>query len=256
MADGRSEFTKGAFADNAFVCGFNLRSVSRHRLISQGGSFCVESEPFLRGDAADFHPTDVIEDADGSLRVVDTGGWYKRCCPTSQLEKPAVTGGVYRIRKAGGNVGFDPCGLRLPWSNVSGDALAARLASLRLRRLRRPPASGPCGALLTMLLLQVAAVETLPAGDPAAGERLCARYDAARRAQRGAYERLLATLPAGDATRGHHVFLSNKTACITCHAMAYAGGRVGPASAASAPATTCSKRSCYRAPVSCGVTNR
>ena len=49
----------------------------------------------------DFHPTDVLEDADGSLLVVDTGGWYKLCCPTSQLEKPDVLGAIYRVRKAG-----------------------------------------------------------------------------------------------------------------------------------------------------------
>jgi len=120
-----------AFADNAFVCGFNLRSVSRHRLMPQGGSFRVESEPFLSGDSADFHPTDVIEDADGSLLVVDTGGWYKLCCPTSQLEKPAVTGAIYRIRKTDGQAASDPRGLRLPWSDVSGDALAARLGDPR-----------------------------------------------------------------------------------------------------------------------------
>ena len=49
----------------------------------------------------DFHPTDVLEDADGSLLVVDTGGWYKLCCPTSQLHKPDVLGGVYRVRRQG-----------------------------------------------------------------------------------------------------------------------------------------------------------
>ena len=36
-----------------------------------------------------------LEDADGSLLVVDTGGWYKICCPTSQLPKPDVLGGIY-----------------------------------------------------------------------------------------------------------------------------------------------------------------
>ena len=29
------------------------------------------------------HPTDVIEDAHGSLLVADTGSWYLMCCPTS-----------------------------------------------------------------------------------------------------------------------------------------------------------------------------
>src|SRR6185312_9842823 len=46
-----------------------------------------------------FHPTDVIEDADGSLLIMDTGGWYKLCCPSSQLVKPDVKGAVYRVKK-------------------------------------------------------------------------------------------------------------------------------------------------------------
>ena len=52
-------------------------------------------------DNSDFHPTDVIEDADGSLLVIDTGGWYKLCCPTSQLAKPDVLGAIYRIQRTG-----------------------------------------------------------------------------------------------------------------------------------------------------------
>ena len=43
----------------------------------------------------------MLEDADGSLLIVDTGGWYKLCCPTSQLEKPDVLGAIYRVRKVG-----------------------------------------------------------------------------------------------------------------------------------------------------------
>ena len=56
---------------------------------------------FVVRTTLDFHPTDVIEDADGSLLIVDTGGWYKLCCPTSQLVKPDVTGAIYRVRKVG-----------------------------------------------------------------------------------------------------------------------------------------------------------
>ena len=54
-----------------------------------------------RANDLDFHPTDVIEDADGSLVIVDTGGWYKLCCPTSQLQKPDVLGAIYRVRRLG-----------------------------------------------------------------------------------------------------------------------------------------------------------
>ena len=116
---------------DAFVCSFNLRSVSRHRLTPDAGSFRVESEPFLSGDSADFHPTDVIEDADGSLLVVDTGGWYKLCCPTSQMEKPAVTGAIYRIRRGDVSPPDDPRGGAISWSTLAAPEVAAWLGDER-----------------------------------------------------------------------------------------------------------------------------
>ena len=67
---------------------FNLRKVTRHVLEPGGATFTVRDSDFLVSDDRDFHPTDVIEDADGSLLVIDTGPWYKLCCPTSQLAKP------------------------------------------------------------------------------------------------------------------------------------------------------------------------
>ena len=67
----------------------------------------------------------MLEDADGSLLVVDTGGWYKLCCPTSQLQKPDVLGAIYRVTAA-----------RRTTSRRSPghDALAARTSELARRR--------------------------------------------------------------------------------------------------------------------------
>ena len=48
---------------------FNLRRISRHRLATSGSSYTSTNESFLESDQNDFHPTDVIEDADGSLLV-------------------------------------------------------------------------------------------------------------------------------------------------------------------------------------------
>ena len=79
----------------------------------------------------DFHPTDIQEDADGSLLIVDTGGWYKLCCPTSQLVKPDILGGIYRVRREGAARVEDPRGLRLDWEKASSDALADRLGDAR-----------------------------------------------------------------------------------------------------------------------------
>ena len=64
-----------AYRFNLFCAQFNLRTVSRHVLIPDGGHVLHQSEPFVTSDDIDFHPTDVLEDADGSLLVVDTGGW-------------------------------------------------------------------------------------------------------------------------------------------------------------------------------------
>jgi putative membrane-bound dehydrogenase-like protein len=87
------------YRNSLFVAQFNLHKVTRHVLIPDGATFKTRDEDFLVSNNIDFHPTDVIEDADGSLLVIDTGGWYKLCCPTSQFHKPDVVGAIYRVRR-------------------------------------------------------------------------------------------------------------------------------------------------------------
>lgn len=89
------------FRDNFFATSFNLHKVTRHILRPKGATFASTDSDFVVSDSVDFHPTDVLPDADGSLLVVDTGGWYKLCCPSSQLAKPDVLGAIYRVRKMG-----------------------------------------------------------------------------------------------------------------------------------------------------------
>ena len=86
------------YKDNLFAALFNLHKVTRHVLIPTGSTFTTRDEDFLVSNNVDFHPTDVVEDADGSLLVIDTGGWYKLCCPSSQFHKPEVLGAIYRVR--------------------------------------------------------------------------------------------------------------------------------------------------------------
>jgi putative heme-binding domain-containing protein len=107
------------YKDNLFTCCFNLQKVTRHIMEPVGSTFKTRDSDFLVSNNKDFHPTDVIEDADGSLLVIDTGGWYKLCCPTSQLQKPEVLGAIYRIRKKGMAVVADPRGTKLQWKNMS-----------------------------------------------------------------------------------------------------------------------------------------
>jgi putative membrane-bound dehydrogenase-like protein len=120
-----------AYRDNLFACQFNMHKVSRHVLVPDGATFRTKDEDFLVSDNLDFHPTDVVEDADGSLLVLDTGGWYKLCCPTSQLQKPDVLGAIYRIRKTGAHKVEDARGLKLDWTNVTTEALVERLDDAR-----------------------------------------------------------------------------------------------------------------------------
>ncbi len=115
------------FRDNFFAAMFNLRRVTRHVLEPAGATFTVRSSDFVVSDDRDFHPTDVIEDADGSLLVIDTGPWYKLCCPTSQLAKPDVLGGIYRVRRTGAPTVQDSRGRRLAWKTMTVAELATGL---------------------------------------------------------------------------------------------------------------------------------
>ncbi len=125
------------YRDNLFASHFNLQKITRHVLKPDGATFKSEDSDFLVTADRDFHPTDVIEDADGSLIVVDTGGWYKLCCPTSQLPKPDVLGAIYRVRNVSAPKMDDPRGLTLDWSNANPDDLVKRLDDPRPAVRRR-----------------------------------------------------------------------------------------------------------------------
>jgi putative membrane-bound dehydrogenase-like protein len=125
------------YKDNIFACQFNLQKVSRHVLDPEGATFVTRDEDFVVSDKKDFHPTDVLEDADGSLLIVDTGGWYKLCCPSSQLVKPDVLGAIYRVRRVGAPRVKDPRGLQLDWKDMPIAGLAKRLDDRRPAVRRR-----------------------------------------------------------------------------------------------------------------------
>ncbi|MBI1372401.1 MAG: c-type cytochrome [Phycisphaera sp.] len=103
-----------------FVTQFNTHKVVRVRLKRQGSTFVVNPvADFLGSSSDDFHPTDVLTDADGSLLVVDTGGWFRIGCPQSQTAKPDVLGAIYRIRKTDAATPADPRGLKIDWTGAS-----------------------------------------------------------------------------------------------------------------------------------------
>jgi putative membrane-bound dehydrogenase-like protein len=112
------------FRDNAFSAHFNTHKILRHVLTRQGATLTAADEDFLVSTDPDFHPTDVLQDADGSLLVIDTGGWFRIGCPASQVAKPEIGGAIYRIRRQGSKAPADPWGAAIAWNSLSQTELA------------------------------------------------------------------------------------------------------------------------------------
>lgn len=115
------------YRDNYFTAVFNTHRVVRSVLEKSGSTWTSREEEFLVSENPDFHPTDVIEDADGSLLVIDTGGWFRIGCPTSQIAKPEFKGAIYRIRKTGIPRVQDPYGIDIDWKQRNHQQLARLL---------------------------------------------------------------------------------------------------------------------------------
>ncbi|MCB1229580.1 MAG: sulfatase-like hydrolase/transferase [Verrucomicrobiae bacterium] len=125
----RSGHLNPEWKDNILVTHFNTQTVTRTQLEPSGATFrAVKTEPFLKIQDPDVHVTDVLEDPNGDLLVLDTGGWFRIGCPTSQVAKPEIPGAIYRIRKAGpANTEGDPLGLTFDWENATAEAIAKKL---------------------------------------------------------------------------------------------------------------------------------
>ncbi|MFQ5730341.1 MAG: PVC-type heme-binding CxxCH protein, partial [Planctomycetaceae bacterium] len=106
------------FQNNIFTTLFNTHKVIRSELKRSGATFTTTEHEFLTSNNPDFHPTDVLEDADGSLLVIDTGGWFRIGCPVSKVAKPNIHGAIYRIRRKGAHKIADPRGLKLGFSKM------------------------------------------------------------------------------------------------------------------------------------------
>ncbi len=116
---------------NLFSAQHNARKVGRHLLVPDGSTFRTQDFDFVTSDDPDFHPSDVLEAADGSLIVVDTGSWYVHHCPTGQIRKVRAPGGLYRVRPARATPVEDPYGLKVDWQKTPVDRLLALLGDPR-----------------------------------------------------------------------------------------------------------------------------
>jgi len=95
----RSSALNPDWKDNWLISHFNTSKITRTVTERKGASFiATKTETILKFNQPDSHFTDVLEDREGGLLVVDTGGWFRIGCPNSQIAKPEVSGGLYRIR--------------------------------------------------------------------------------------------------------------------------------------------------------------
>jgi len=116
-----------SYRDNLFSAQFNMRRVQRHPLEREGASFRLTNEDFLVSDDPDFHPTDVLQAGDGSLFVINTGGWFRIGCPTSQVAKPEIKGAIYRVRRTGQTPPKGKGPEKLDWEKATPEALVTKL---------------------------------------------------------------------------------------------------------------------------------
>ena len=116
---------------NLFSAQHNARKIGRHVLSGQGSTFRSDDFDFVWSDDPDFHPSDVLEDADGSLLVLDTGGWYVQHCPTGKIRGSHAPGGIYRARFSGAKPANDRWGLKVEWQKLPVEDLCRRLSDPR-----------------------------------------------------------------------------------------------------------------------------
>ena len=149
--------------DNLFAACFNLRKVTRHKLTPRGREL---RRPRPRTSSP---PTTSTSTRPTSWRTpmgrsssIDTGGWYKLCCPTSQLVKPDVLGGIYRVRRK------DAPEARGPSRTEAGLALAdaRRPGRAAGRPPPRRPSDGPSPGWRSSETMAIGAVSKADPREP------------------------------------------------------------------------------------------
>lgn len=120
------------FDQNLFSAEFNTGRIIRSTISADGATFKTTDEIFLSSTIPDVHPTDVLQDADGSIIVINTGGWFIAGCPLSRVAKLDVPGGIYRIRRNDAKKVDDPWGRKILFDNLSADDLAMLVSDKRI----------------------------------------------------------------------------------------------------------------------------
>lgn len=119
------------YTGNLFSAEFNTGRIMRYQINTDEATYKTVDKPFITSTVDDIHLTDVLEDADGSLLVLNTGGWFITGCPLSVEAKRNVFGGIYRIKKNGSHKVEDAWGHKLSLSSISAERLVEHISDPR-----------------------------------------------------------------------------------------------------------------------------
>lgn len=119
------------YSGNLFSAEFNTGRITRHVVSATGATYQTKDQPFMTSSNADVHPTDVLEDSDGSMLVVNTGGWFIAGCPLSVVAKKDVKAGIYRIRKVNAKPVDDPWGRKLDFTKMKPEEMVSFVTDSR-----------------------------------------------------------------------------------------------------------------------------
>jgi putative heme-binding domain-containing protein len=108
----RSDQFGAEYKNTLLTTQFNVHRLQQHVLTPSGATWGCTSKDFVVSSNYDLRLTDVLEDADGSLLMVDMGAWFNYGCPTAKIAKPEVLGSIYRIRRDGAPKIEDPWGIQ------------------------------------------------------------------------------------------------------------------------------------------------
>ncbi len=106
----RSNHFGADYQNTLLTTQFNVHRLQQHVLTPSGATWGCTCKDFVVSSNYDLRLTDVLEDADGSLLMVDMGAWFNYGCPTAKIAKPEVLGSIYRIRRTGALPVNDPWG--------------------------------------------------------------------------------------------------------------------------------------------------
>lgn len=130
-------YQSGAFGDeyrgNIFTAHFGTHVVTRDVIKRDGAGWRVDQEEdFAQSSDLNCRFTDVLEDADGSLLLVNTGGWFRIGCPSAEVGESDLRGAIYRVRKKGQQRHADARGRHLNLNKLADLEMTSLLGDERV----------------------------------------------------------------------------------------------------------------------------